>query len=141
VSVALTQRPDLYGAVLSGVPLTDMLKYHTMLAGASWMGEYGNPDDPQMRPVLEACSPFHNVRSDTEYPEAFFYTSTADDRVHPGHARKMVARLQAMGHPVLYYENTDGGHGATATPEQAAELAAMQAVYLMQKLGLGGEEH
>jgi prolyl oligopeptidase len=140
VSVALTQRPDLFSAVLCGVPLTDMLNYHTMLAGASWMGEYGNPQDPEMRSVLEAYSPFHNVDADADYPEAFFYTSTADDRVHPGHARKMVAKLQAVGHPVLYYENTEGGHGATATPEQAAELTAMQAVYLMEKLGLEGLE-
>ena len=136
VSVALTQRPDLYGAVLAGVPLTDMLNYHTMLAGASWIDEYGSPEDPVMRQVLEAYSPYHNVPTGGSVPEAFYYGSKTDDRVHPGHARKMVARLMAAGHPALYHENTEGGHGAAVTARQAAELTALQAVYLMRKLGL-----
>jgi prolyl oligopeptidase len=136
VSVAATQRPDLFRAVVAGVPLTDMLRYHTLLAGSSWVPEYGSPDDPAMRPVLASYSPLNNVRSNVAYPEIFYYTSTADDRVHPAHARWMVAKLRALGNPALYFENTEGGHGGAATLGQSARLTAMQAVYLMQKLGL-----
>jgi prolyl oligopeptidase len=116
------------------VPLLDMLRYHKLLAGASWMAEYGNPDDPEMRAVIEAYSPYQNVSPDVDYPEIFFWTNTRDDRVHPGHPRKMVARMQEQGHPVLYYENTEGGHSAGANLRQAATTSALTTVYLLQQL-------
>lgn len=133
--VALTQRPDLFGAVLSSVPLLDMLRFHKLLAGASWMGEYGNPDIPEERAFLEKYSPFQNLKEGTKYPEAFFTTSTRDDRVHPGHARRMVAKMMAMKLPVLYFENTEGGHAGAATLDSRAGLQALEYNYLWQKLG------
>jgi prolyl oligopeptidase len=132
--VALTQRPDLFGAIVSQVPLLDMLRFHKLLAGASWVEEYGNPDIPAERATLERYSPFHNVRATAKYPEAFFTTSTRDDRVHPGHARRMVAKLKQLGHPVLYYENIEGGHAGAATNESRAALMAREYSYLWMKL-------
>ncbi len=134
VGAVTMQRPDLFGAVVCAVPLLDMLRYHKLLAGASWMAEYGNPDDPEIRAVIERYSPYQNLRPDAEYPEIFFWTNTRDDRVHPGHPRKMVARMQEQGHPVLYYENTEGGHSAGANLRQAATTSALTTVYLLQKL-------
>lgn len=132
--VALTQRPDLFAAILAQVPLFDMLRYHTLLAGASWMGEYGNPDVPLERAALQAYSPFHNLKAGTKYPEALVTTSTRDDRVHPGHARRMVAKMRSMGLPVLYFENTEGGHAGAATLESRAGLIALEYRYLWEKL-------
>lgn len=132
--VAMTQRPDLFNAVIVAVPLLDMLRYHTLLAGASWMGEYGNPDIPAERAFIGKYSPYQNLKPTVTYPEAFVYTSTKDDRVHPGHARKFVARLEEFGKPVIYYENIEGGHSAAANLKQRAEVTALQLVYLMQKL-------
>jgi prolyl oligopeptidase len=132
--VALTQRPDLFGAIVSQVPLLDMLRFHKLLAGASWVEEYGNPDVPAERTMLEKYSPFHNVRATAKYPEAFFTTSTRDDRVHPGHARRMVAKLKQLGHPVLYFENIEGGHAGAATNESRAALMAREYSYLWMKL-------
>jgi prolyl oligopeptidase len=128
-------RPDLFGAVVSSVPLTDMLRFHRLSAGSSWMAEYGNPDaDPAARAFWERYSPYHNVRPDWSYPEILFTTSTADDRVHPSHARKMVARLESQGHPALLFENREGGHGGAADSAQSAKLNALKLVYLCQKL-------
>lgn len=135
VGAVMVQRPELFNAVVCQVPLLDMLRYHRLLAGASWMAEYGDPDDPKMRPVLERYSPYQNVRPGVRYPEAFFFTSTQDDRVHPGHARKMVARMTEQGHSVYYYENTEGGHGGTTNNTQRARLSGMMYNYLFQKLG------
>lgn len=132
--VALTQRPDLFGAIVSQVPLLDMLRFHKLLAGASWVEEYGDPEIPAERATLEKYSPFHNVRATAKYPEAFFTTSTRDDRVHPGHARRMVAKLKQLGHPVLYYENIEGGHAGAATNESRAALMAREYSYLWMKL-------
>lgn len=129
-----TQRPDLYGAVMTGVPLLDMKRYNKLLAGASWMAEYGNPDVPEQWDFIKEYSPYQNVQADVSYPEIYFYTSTKDDRVHPGHARKMVAKMSDMGHSVLYYENTEGGHAGTANLNQLAYSRALQMTYLMQKL-------
>ncbi|MEO1574655.1 MAG: prolyl oligopeptidase family serine peptidase, partial [Pseudomonadota bacterium] len=126
MGVVLTQRPDLYGAIDCGVPLLDMLRYHKLLAGASWMGEYGNPDDPAERAFIEAYSPYQALRPDVDYPRVLFYTSTKDDRVHPGHARKMAARMAAMGHRFDYYENIEGGHGGTANQAQLAFRTALE---------------
>ena len=130
----MTQRPDLFSAVICAVPLLDMLRYHFLHAGALWMGEYGNPDNPEDRAVIARYSPFHNLKPDATYPEPFFWTNTRDDRVHPGHARRMVARMKDMGHPVMYYENTEGGHGGGANNSQLATTLAFELVYLEQKL-------
>ena len=137
VGVAFTQRPDLYGAAVSAVPLLDMLRYDKLLAGASWTGEYGDPDDPEARQWLAAYSPYQNARPDVDYPPLFLTTSTKDDRVHPGHARKMAARLKAQGHQALYYENTEGGHSAAANLAQFARRDALVATFLMQELMVG----
>lgn len=134
VGASFTRRPDLFAAVACAVPLLDMLRYHKLLAGASWMAEYGDPDVPAMREVLRSYSPYHNLAPEKTYPEVFFFTSTKDDRVHPGHARKMAARMEEMGHPFLYYENIEGGHGAAANLEQLIHRTSLQAVYLYQKL-------
>lgn len=137
VGVAMTQRPDLFGAVVVQVPLLDMRRYNRLLAGASWMGEYGNPDVPADWAFISRYSPYQNVVPVLDYPRPFFYTTTRDDRVHPGHARKMAARMEEQGHPMLYFENTEGGHGAGVTPEQRARMYALTYAYLWQQLGRG----
>jgi len=119
---------------LSDVPLLDMLNYHRLLAGSSWMDEYGNPDDPDMREVIRQYSPYHNLSKDKSYPEVFFMTSTADDRVHPYHARAMVAKMEYLGHPVLYYEDTSGGHGGAVDINRLALMIALRYTYLYYKL-------
>ncbi len=134
MGVMFTQRPDLFNAVICSVPLLDMLRFHTLLAGASWVGEYGNPEDPDEGKFLRAISPYHNIKPDTKYPEIFFLTSTKDDRVHPAHARKMAKRLEDQGHKFLYYENIDGGHSAAANLKETAKRQALQHTYLLQKL-------
>jgi prolyl oligopeptidase len=134
MGVMLTQRPDLFRAIVIQVPLLDMLRYHKLLAGASWIAEYGDPDLPDEAAFLASISPFHNLKPGVAYPEPFFVTSTKDDRVHPGHARKMAARMQAMGLPFLYYENVDGGHSAAANLEERARRTALEFAYLTRKL-------
>ena len=129
------KRPDLFNAVISAVPLLDMLRYHKLLAGASWMDEYGNPDDPKMREEILKYSPYHNIKKDQKYPEVLIMTSTKDDRVHPGHARKMAARMKEMGHPYYYYENMEGGHAGTANVEQQVFWTALRFTYFWEKLG------
>ena len=130
VGSVFTRSPDLCAGVICAVPLLDMLRYHLLLAGASWVGEYGDPNDETMAASLASYSPFHNVKPDVDYPTVFFVTSTRDDRVHPGHARKMVARMTDQGHDVYYYENTEGGHSAGANLKQQARLSALEYVYL-----------
>lgn len=132
--VMTTQRPDLFNAAIIAVPLLDMQRFHLLLAGASWMGEYGNPEDPVEGAFLRQISPYHNLRTDVDYPEVFLITSTKDDRVHPGHARKFAQRMEDQGHDFLYYENIDGGHSAAANLKETANRLALQHVYLMQKL-------
>lgn len=134
VAASAMRRPELFNAVLSQVPLLDMQRYHRLLAGASWMGEYGNPDDPDMWEYIQTYSPYHNIHEDEDYPLIFFTTSTRDDRVHPGHARKMVAKMRDMGHDVLYYENTEGGHSGAANNEQRARLNALMFAYMWGQL-------
>ena len=134
VGVGFTQRPDLYNAVVCAVPLLDMKRYNKLLAGASWMAEYGNPDVPEEWEYISKYSPYQNVKPNQNYPEVFFYTSTRDDRVHPGHARKMVAKMTGMGNKVYYFENTEGGHAGASTNEQRAKMAALQFSYLQMKL-------
>jgi len=130
----LTQRPELFRAVVIQVPLLDMLRYHKLLAGASWIAEYGDPDIAGEAEFLRTISPYHNLRDGTAYPEPFFVTSTKDDRVHPGHARKMAAKMAAMGLPFLYYENVDGGHSAAANLQERARRNALEFTYLTRKL-------
>jgi prolyl oligopeptidase len=129
-----TLRPDLFNAVIVGVPLLDMLRYHKLLAGASWMAEYGNPDDPKMREAILKYSPYQKLSPLVKYPEVFVMTSTKDDRVHPGHARKMVAKMKEQGHPVYYYENIEGGHAGSSNLEQAILWNTLEYVYLWEKL-------
>lgn len=134
MGVMLTQRPDLINAAVIQVPLFDMLRYHTLLAGASWMGEYGNPDIAEEREWIAAYSPYQALSAEADYPEVFIHTSTKDDRVHPGHARKAAARLEEQGHPVLFYENTDGGHAAGANLRETARRLALEYAYLTRRL-------
>lgn len=134
MGAAFTQRPELFKAVVCQVPLLDMLRYHKLLAGASWMAEYGDPSEPRMAAVIKKYSPFHNLEEKKSYPEVFFVTSTKDDRVHPGHARKMAARMADLKKPFLYYENIEGGHSASADLQQMAERFALQYAYLWSKL-------
>jgi prolyl oligopeptidase len=134
--VTMTQRPDLYGAVGIGVPLLDMLRFDKLLAGASWVGEYGDPDNPSERAFLETISPYHNLHPDKDYPRPFFFTSTKDDRVHPGHARKMARLMAEYGHPFLYYENIEGGHSAASNLNQKARQYALEYAYFAGELGL-----
>jgi prolyl oligopeptidase len=136
VSANMVERPDLFGAVVCQVPLIDMIRYTHIGAGASWIAEYGDPAKAKDRAWILKYSPYQNVSADKTYPPVFFVTATSDDRVTPVHARKMAARMEAQGHDVLFYENTDGGHAAAADHKQAAEMWALSFVYLKQKLGL-----
>ena len=134
VGVAFTQRPDLFKAVICQVPLLDMIRYNQLLAGVSWMAEYGDPDKDDERKVLMSYSPYHNIRAQETYPKVFFITSTKDDRVHPGHARKMAAKMADMNHPFYYFENKEGGHAASANLLQVAHRSALEFVYLNRSL-------
>ena len=134
MGVMYTQRPDLWGAVLCEVPLLDMRRYSKLLAGASWMGEYGNPDVPAEWAYISKYSPYQNIDAAKTYPPILFTTSTRDDRVHPGHARKMAAKLIELGKDVTYYENIEGGHGGATNNEQAAFMDAIGYVFLWEKL-------
>jgi prolyl oligopeptidase len=135
VGAAMTQRPDLFNAVVIQVPLLDMRRYHLLLAGASWMAEYGDPDDPAQWEFIGRYSPYQQLREDADYPRPLITTTMRDDRVHPGHARKMAALMEEMGHPVLYFESMEGGHGAGVTNEQRAHLQAVTYTYLWEQLG------
>jgi prolyl oligopeptidase len=134
MGVMLTRYPELFGAVVCQVPLLDMRRYHRLLAGASWMAEYGDPEEPADWAFLREYSPYHNVLAGRPYPPTFVLTSTRDDRVHPGHARKMVARMRELGYDVRYYENIEGGHGGAADNEQAAFKWGLVFQFLWQTL-------
>ena len=134
VGGCLTMRPDLFGAVVSQVPLADMRRFSKLLAGASWMAEYGDPDVPEQWAYIRTWSPYHLLSKDAKYPRPFYWTNTRDDRVHPGHARKIVAKMQALGKPVLYFENTEGGHGSGAVNTQTAYVTALEYAYLWKTL-------
>jgi prolyl oligopeptidase len=134
MGVALTQHPELFNAAVIQVPLFDMMRFHKLLAGASWVAEYGNPDVPEERAWIARYSPYQALKAGQTYPEPFIHTSTKDDRVHPGHARKAVARLEELGYPVLFYENTDGGHSAAANLKETAKRIALEWTYLSRKL-------
>ncbi len=130
----LTRYPELFGAVVIQVPLLDMRRYSHLLAGASWMAEYGDPDDPEQWEWIRTFSPYHLLEADREYPPVLLTTSTRDDRVHPGHARKTAAWLRAAGKDVTYYENVEGGHGGAADNSQAAFMAALAWTFLAERL-------
>lgn len=134
MGVMLTRYPELFGAIVCQVPLLDLKRYHLLLAGASWMAEWGDPDVPEEWEYISKYSPYHNVSADGEYPPILFVTSTRDDRVHPGHARKMAARMREQGHDVEYFENIEGGHGAAADNEQLAFRSAVAYEFLWSKL-------
>ena len=133
VGAAMVRKPELYGAIICGVPLLDMKRYNKLLAGASWMAEYGNPDTDDWS-FIKQYSPYQNLKERQEYPPIFFFTSTRDDRVHPGHARKMAAKMKAAGHKVDYYENIEGGHKGSATSEQTAKRVALSFMHLWNHL-------
>ncbi len=134
MGVAMTRRPELFRAVVIGVPLFDMMRFHKLLAGASWIGEYGNPDIPEQREWIMRYSPYQALAAGRNYPTPFIFTSTKDDRVHPGHARKAAAKLESLGYPYFYYENIDGGHSAAANLAESARQSALTYTYLMRQL-------
>ncbi len=135
VGAVMLQRPELFNAVVCQVPLLDMQRYHKLLAGASWMAEYGDPDKASDWAFISRYSPYHNVKPGGKLPKVLFTTSTRDDRVHPGHARKMAARMHEQGHALLYWENIEGGHGGAADNAQIARKTALEYSFLWQQLG------
>ncbi|MEL7447080.1 MAG: prolyl oligopeptidase family serine peptidase [Pseudomonadota bacterium] len=134
VGTAFTQRPDLFGAAIVQIPLFDMLRYHLIGRGASWIGEYGDPRIPEQRAWIEGYSPYQKIAEGVDYPTPFLWASTADDRTHPAHARKGAARLKELGQPYYYFEDMTGGHSGGVDNEQRAKIQALQYVYLMQQL-------
>jgi prolyl oligopeptidase len=130
----LTTYPEAFGAIVCQVPLLDMKRYSHLLAGASWMAEYGDPDLPEDWAYLQGFSPYHNVRAGTAYPPVLFMTSTRDDRVHPGHARKMMARISEVTANAHYFENIEGGHGGAADNPQTAHMWALAYSFLWNTL-------
>jgi len=130
----VTLYPELFAAGVCQVPLLDMQRYNKLLAGASWMAEYGNPDYPEQWAYIRKFSPYQNVQPNVQYPKVLFTTSTRDDRVHPGHARKMMAKMESQGHSVWYYENIEGGHGGAANNKQSAYMQSLAYTFLKQEL-------
>ncbi|HZE89829.1 MAG TPA: prolyl oligopeptidase family serine peptidase [Verrucomicrobiae bacterium] len=135
VSGSMVYRPELFGAVVCEVPLADMKRFNKLLAGASWMAEYGNPDVPEEWAYIQKWSPYQNLKKDVVYPKAYFWTTTRDDRVHPAHARKMAAKMMDQGHPVYYFEQIEGGHGGGTVNQQKAYTEALEYAYLWKMLG------
>ena len=135
----LTRYPELFGALVASAPLFDLLRYHRLLTGPAHIAEFGDPDDPAERAFLEAYSPYHNIAADRRYPPILITTSSADDRLHPGHARKMAAALEAAGHEVHYYENIEGGHSGAADNAQAALQIALRFEFLHRTLKVGSQ--
>ncbi|WP_397505013.1 prolyl oligopeptidase family protein [Qipengyuania sp. R86523] len=139
VGAVANQRPDLYGAIISGSPLIDMKRYNKLLAGASWMAEYGNPDAPADWAFMREWSPYQNMRDTPDVPAAFYYLSTLDDRVHPGHARKAAAKHEAWGQTFYYHEYREGGHSVGSDHEEDAKRAALLLAYLNREIGTGAQ--
>ncbi len=138
VGAAMNQRPDLYSAVINGSPLLDMKRYSHLLAGASWIDEYGDPDKPEDWAFMSKYSPYQNLKKGVRYPAVFFYSSTKDDRVHPGHARKMAARLEEYGNLFYFHEYLEGGHSVGADNAEDAKRAALLMAYLKRELDGAG---
>ncbi|MFW2350791.1 prolyl oligopeptidase family serine peptidase [Qipengyuania sp.] len=139
VGAVANQRPDLYGAIISGSPLIDMRRYNKLLAGASWMAEYGNPDVPEDWAFMKEWSPYQNMSDEPGVPAAFYYLSTLDDRVHPGHARKAAAKHEAYGQTFYYHEYREGGHSVGADHVEDAKRAALLLAYLNREIGSGAD--
>ncbi|WP_144006979.1 prolyl oligopeptidase family serine peptidase, partial [Pelomonas sp. KK5] len=135
-TAAGVQRPELWRAIVADVPLTDMLRYHELFTGAVWIDEYGDPRKDEDRAALLGWSPLQNLREGVRYPAMLLTTSSSDDRVHPGHARRFAEGLRKLGQPVLFRESTDSGHGGAASRESVAGLRALQTVFLERELGL-----
>jgi prolyl oligopeptidase len=135
MGIMLTQHPELFGALVCSVPLLDMRRFHLLLAGASWVAEYGDPENPDDWEFISKYSPYHHISTERRYPPVLITTSTRDDRVHPGHARKMTAALEAAGHDVHYYENIEGGHAGAADNAQTAFRSALIFEFLWRQLG------
>ena len=136
VTATMVERPELFGAVVCQRPLIDMLRYTHFGAGASWIGEYGDPADPKMRAAILKYSPYENLKPGVKYPPVLFITETSDDRVTPVFARMMAAKMEAMHGDVMFYESMEGGHGPGATHDEQAEMWALSFAYFAQKLGL-----
>ncbi len=136
VGAVMVQRPELYAGVVCQVPLLDMARYHKLLAGASWEAEYGSVENTNERKAILSYSPYQNLKKDVQYPKALFITSTKDDRVHPGHARKMVKKMNDLGHKVFYFENIEGGHSAAANRIQRAQQKTVEFIYLYNQLNM-----
>ena len=134
VAGSMILRPELFGAVVSAVPLADMRRYNKLLAGASWMAEYGDPDVPAEWAYIQKWSPYQNLKRDAAYPKAYFWTTTRDDRVHPAHARKMAMKMMELGHPAYYFEQIEGGHGSGSVNSQRARTTALEYAYLWKML-------
>ena len=132
--IGATAFKNQWSAPVCQVPLLDMKRYHLLLAGASWMAEYGNPDAAGEWDFIKNYSPYQNIIKSTKYPAVLFTTSTRDDRVHPAHARKMMAMMEAQGHDVSYYENIEGGHGGAANNRQRAYMQALAYSFLKERL-------
>ena len=135
VASTLVRHPELYGAVVCGNPLTDMRRFNKLLAGASWEGEYGNPDKPEDWAFISRYSPYQRVQAHMDLPPVMFYSTTRDDRVHPAHARKMAARMEDEGYPVAYFENIEGGHHGPVVTEQLATRIARTYAFLWAHVG------
>uniref|UniRef100_UPI003516370A prolyl oligopeptidase family serine peptidase n=1 Tax=Brevundimonas sp. TaxID=1871086 RepID=UPI003516370A len=133
-SVSITQHPELFNAAVIESPLIDMLRYHELPAGASWIGEYGDPRIPEEAAWIADYSAYQRLSPEVDYPRVYITTNTRDDRVHPGHARKFAARLEDQGHDHLYFEDTAGGHSNDADPVANARRWARHYVYLAQQL-------
>lgn len=134
MGIMLTRYPKLFGALVCQVPLLDMKRFHLLLAGASWVAEYGDPDNPDDWAFISEYSPYQNISTEKRYPPVLITTSTRDDRVHPGHARKMTAALEAAGQDVAYYENIEGGHAGAADNAQTAFKSALAYSFLRRTL-------
>ena len=134
VGAVMTQRPDLFKAVACYVPLLDMKRYNKLLAGKSWEAEYGNPDIPEEWEYISKYSPYQNLHAGEKYPTVLFLTSTRDDRVHPGHARKMAASMEELGNRIYLFENTEGGHNASYTPDHVSRMVAMNYSFFTDQL-------
>jgi prolyl oligopeptidase len=134
VGTAITQRPELFNAAIIQVPLFDMVRYSKLGAGASWIGEYGDPEKPEQRAWIDGYSPYQKLVAGKTYPTPFILTSTKDDRVHPAHGRKAAARIAALGQPYYYYENIDGGHSAAANLAESARRTALEYTYASKRL-------
>ncbi|MBV1776938.1 prolyl oligopeptidase family serine peptidase [Burkholderiaceae bacterium DAT-1] len=137
VTATMMRHPELYGAVVCGNPLIDMQRYSHLLAGASWIGEYGDPDKAEDWAYISQYSPYQKVKAGLKLPPVMFYSTTRDDRVHPGHARKMAAKMKAAGYPVEYFENIEGGHHGPVVTEQLATRVARTFTFLWQTIGAG----